>query len=160
MSKKKNKKDKKEKSKKVVKANLLELIQAVNYQYERKLDSTFTEFDLSNEQFRILQILKDAPADGFSLRVIREMLPNQTSNATRLVEKLSSKKLLSKKSSRTDKRELRIKLTAQGNQILDNAQKKIDLLEAELSDSLKNKNAKLITDYLSTVSDKLSPPST
>ena len=90
MAKKKKKKNKKGKSKKDFKGNVIEAIQNVHFLYERKLDNTFSEFDLSNEQFRILQILSNGPTDGYSLRQIREALPNQTSNATRLVEKHSS----------------------------------------------------------------------
>ena len=155
MVKKKKKKNKKGKSKKDFKGNVIEAIQNVHFLYERKLDNTFSEFDLSNEQFRILQILNNGPVDGYSLRQIREALPNQTSNATRLVEKLSVKKLVQKKSSKADKRELRITLTANGVSVLLNATMKIDNINTELESIFKSKNSKALIESLKNISDVL-----
>jgi DNA-binding MarR family transcriptional regulator len=155
MVKNKKNKDKKDKSKKVSKGNIMESIQHVHFLYERTLENTFNEFGLSNEQFRILKILQGAPDEGYTLRNIRESLPNQTSNATRLVEKLRVKKLLLKKSSRMDKRELRISLTPAGKQVLDDASLKINSLDQALSAGIKTKNAKGLFETLFNIAEIL-----
>lgn len=155
MVKNKKNKEKKEKSKKVLKGNVMESVQHVHFLYEKALENTFNEFGLSIEQFRILQILQEAPEDGYTLRNIRESLPNQTSNATRLVEKLKSKKLLVKKSSRIDKRELRISLTALGSQVLADASQKIGALDEGINSGIKSKNAKNVLETLFNIAETL-----
>jgi len=152
MAKKKKKKDKKEKSKKGFKGNVIEAIQNVHYLYDRTLDKTFNEFDLSNEQFRILQIIFDGPEEGYALKQIREALPNRTSNTTRLVEKLRVKKMVQKKSSKSDKRKLKITLTSNGTVMLKEAKKKIDIINTELISILNPKNTRALMEYLKTIS--------
>ena len=152
---KKKKKDKKAKNKKEVKFNLIESIQAVHFMYERKLDHTFSKFELSNEQFRILQILNEAPPEGLALKDIRESLPNQTSNATRLVEKLNAKNLLSKKNSRADKRSLKISLTPAGTETLTLAQNEISEVENQMKNVVKSKDEKTISAALLEISNAL-----
>lgn len=148
MTKKKKKKEKKEKVKKLTSGNIIEGIQNVYFLYERYLEKTFHQFGLSNEQYRVLNILDSAPEEGYTLKHIRDLLPNQTSNATRLVDKLRSKKYLIKKTSRTDKRELRISLTDSGRQTLQMAQKSLSGFEIDLKKTIKSKNA---VDFLETL---------
>jgi DNA-binding MarR family transcriptional regulator len=155
MVKKKKKKDKKEKSKKGFKGNVMEAVQNVHYLYDRTLDSTFSELDLSNEQFRILKILNDGAENGYTLRKIREALPNQTSNASRLVGKLHLKKMVQKKSSKSDKRELRITLTSIGADVFKAAKKKIERINAELESILKSKSATAMIENLDSISQVL-----
>lgn len=151
----KKSKDKKKKSSKKFKGNLIETIQNVHFMYERKLDNTFAEFDLSNEQFRILQILNSAPNGEYSLKEIREALPNQTSNATRLVEKLRLKKLLVKKSSKEDKRALRISLTPEGISALEAAEDKIMSINSDLKKLIDAKSGKAALKVLENLSNLL-----
>lgn len=159
MATKKKKKDKKDKAKKGNGLNLMDSIQSVHSLYEKKLDQTFSKFDLSNEQFRILQILNEAPEEGFTLKQIRETLPNQTSNATRLVEKLNAKKLLSKKSSKLDKRSLKITLTPSGNEALAMAQEQITSVENQIKNTLSAKHEKSLNTVFSEVTKILNQES-
>lgn len=153
---KKKKKDKKKKSgKKEFHGDVIESIQGLHFLYERRLDDTFNEFDLTNEQYRVLKILSEAPPEGFSLKEIRLSLPNQTSNATRLVEKLRQKKLLTKKSFRGDKRELRISLTEEGSSVLASAENKIFLVNAELKSALSPKSGKNLLESIDRLSNIL-----
>ncbi len=153
--KKNKKKDKKEKSKKGFKGNLIESLENLQNLYLEKVDVAFSEFDLSSEQFRILSILSEAPEDGYSLRQIREALPNQTSNATRLVEKLRLKKFVTKKASRTDKRELRIALTVAGEEVHEQAGALIEEIDSSVNKGLKNKDAEVVIKALDKISASL-----
>ena len=150
--KKKNKEKKNKKVAKVFQGDVINDIHAVTSVYNSRLEETYSQFDLSNEQYRILQILKDAPAEGFSLKQIREALPNQTSNATRLVDKLHSKKLLIKKSSREDKRLLNITLSQQGGSVLSETQSKIAGINKQVTSALSGKEGKSLQKSLEKLS--------
>lgn len=156
MAKKKDKKKNKKNSKKGFKGDIIEHIQGLHFLYERRLDSTFNEFDLTNEQFRVLQILSSAPPEGLSLKEVRDSLPNQTSNATRLVEKLKIKKLLTKKPSKEDKRALRISLTESGSALLQEAENKTFQINAELKSALSPKSGKALNEALDRLRNILS----
>lgn len=88
-------------------------IQTIQSLYERILDKTYSSLGISNEQFNVLDILASSET-GLALNQIQLLLSNQTSNTTRLVDKLRSKKLLVKKSNPADKRRLLITITTQG----------------------------------------------
>ena len=152
----KKKKGKKKNEKKSFNGNIILTIQQTHALYEQKIEATFSKYDLSNEQYRILQILSEAPENGYSLRQIREMLPNQTSNATRLVDKLKSKKLLSKKSARTDKRELRIRITEDGLLAYKNVGGAIGEIQEQISKNIGSKTGKSAVAVLNSIADVLS----
>jgi len=139
MAKKKKKKDKKSKSKNSDKRTLIESIEALHFLFEKSVDDAFDQYDLSNEQFKILQILDAGPKEGYPLKQIRKSLPNQTSNTTRLVEKLRLKGFLNKKTSKLDKRELRVSLTSSGSDVLKNASLKIQEINENLRSVIKLK---------------------
>ena len=156
-NKKKNNKEKKsKKSKKSVestfKGDVMNAINEVKTVYDSKLEETFGQFDLSHEQYRILKILNEAPSGGYSLREIRESLPNQTSNATRLVDKLHGKKFLSKKSSAADKRQLKISLTQQGVSVLSETTSRISNMKNKVATSLSGKEGKVLQKNLEKLS--------
>ena len=93
--------------------DVLSEIQTIQSLYERILDKTYSSLGISNEQFNVLDILASSET-GLALNQIQLLLSNQTSNTTRLVDKLRSKKLLVKKSNPADKRRLLITITTQG----------------------------------------------
>lgn len=93
--------------------DVLSEIQTIQSLYERILDKTYSSIGISNEQFNVLDILASSET-GLALNQIQLLLSNQTSNTTRLVDKLRSKKLLVKKSNPADKRRLLITITTQG----------------------------------------------
>lgn len=152
----KKKKGKKKNEKKSFNGNIILSIQQTHALYEQKIEATFSKYELSNEQYRILQILSEAPENGYSLKQIREMLPNQTSNATRLVDKLRSKKLLSKKSARTDKRELRIRITEEGLLAFNNVVRAIGEIQEQISKNVSTKAGKSVVTALNSISEVLS----
>lgn len=151
----KKKKGKKKSEKKSFNGNIILAIQQTHTLYEQKIEATFSKYDLSNEQYRILQILSEAPENGYSLKQIREMLPNQTSNATRLVDKLKSKKLLSKKSARTDKRELRIRITEDGLLAYNNVVRAIAEIQEQISKNIGSKTGKSAVAALNSIAEAL-----
>ena len=116
-------------------------IQAIHYFYEKVLDKTYGSLGISNEQFKVLDILRDSE-EGLALNQIQLRLPNQTSNTTRLVDKLHSKKLLLKKNNPTDKRRLLITITAQGKDVWNEAKDLVKPLNRKFKKGLSSNGSK------------------
>ena len=105
-------------------ADIINEIQAFHFYYERVFDRAYSSLGISNEQHTILDILKDAE-NGLALNKIQALLPNQTTNTTRLVNKLHGKKFLVKKSNPVDKRQLLISITPLGIEVCNLAEELI-----------------------------------
>lgn len=90
-------------------------------------------FGLSPEQFNVLRILRGQYPEPCTVLSIQERMLDKMSNASRLVDKLETKKLLTRKQSKTDRRQVEIKITEAGLQLLT----KIDQPMLELENRLK-----------------------
>lgn len=77
-------------------------------------------WDLSLEQLRILQVLRDCPQDDCSLTVedLKVHMLQKYSNVSRLIDKLVKKGFVEKIPSKKDRRSVLIRLTPDGSLIL------------------------------------------
>lgn len=155
MAGKKKKKKHKAEDSSALPSRLFESISDFHFLYVRKLEKVFSAADLSAEQFRILTIIREAPSEGLSLHNIRSLLPNKTANATRLVGKLEAKGLLIKKSSGQDKREVRIKPTAEGVKVIEAVGARIGKLNTSVASGLKHKGIRELVESLGILSKEL-----
>lgn len=92
----------------------------------------FKGFDLTSKQFNVLRILKGA-GKPISTAAIRERLLDKMSDASRVVDRMEKKKLVSKHTCPSDKRLVDIALTEKGDLFL----QKIAKEEKKLGDILK-----------------------
>ncbi len=76
---------------------------------------------ISWQQFNILRILKGCHPQAASVRYLAERMIDQTSNASRLVDKLVLKKLVDRKTCPEDRRQVEITLTPFGLKEIDHA---------------------------------------
>ena len=123
--------------------DVLSEIQAIQSLYERILDKTYSSLGISNEQFNVLDILATSET-GLALNQIQLLLANQTSNTTRLVDKLQSKKLLIKKNNPTDKRRLLITITPQGKEVWSSAIELVTPLNKKFKKGFNSKASKVL----------------
>lgn len=103
----------------------------VNLQYTaNQLNAEFARnirnFDISPEQFNILRILKGQFPNSAPLKLITERMVDRMSNTSRLVEKLRLKKLVERHINPENRREVAIKITAQGLVVINKATEQID----------------------------------
>jgi len=124
------------------------LVYSSNWLNEQHRDF-FKKFDLTSKQFNVLRILKGA-GEPISTAAIRARLLDKMSDASRVVDRLEKKALVSKHTCPSDKRLVDIVLTAKGKELL----KKIAKQENQLEDSLKNLSEKEVT-QLSNLLDKM-----
>ncbi len=86
-------------------------------------NSIFSEmlkpYDLSPPQFNVLRILRGKHPNTYCNQEITQRMIDKSSNATRIVDKLIDKKLVSRTENSGDRRLVNIKITEKGLQLLE-----------------------------------------
>ncbi|MUU77253.1 MarR family winged helix-turn-helix transcriptional regulator [Winogradskyella endarachnes] len=92
--------------------------------------SFFKPFKISSQQYNILRILKGAEKP-LKVQTIKERMVERSPNATRLMDKLSAKRLIERIACPTDRRVVHIKITEEGINLLNEISKshKTDILK-------------------------------
>lgn len=88
----------------------------------------FKDYDISPQQYNVLRILRGQYPTPVSVSVIQERMLDRMSNASRLIEKLKQKNLVSRKECKVDRRQVDIIITEQGLAFL----KEIDVIMPKL----------------------------
>jgi DNA-binding MarR family transcriptional regulator len=83
---------------------------------------------LTHEQFNVLRILKGKHPEQMCVRDIARRMIEKSSNVPRIIDRLEIKKLVNRSTSSIDKRETVIRLTDDGINILEIANKKVNEL--------------------------------
>jgi DNA-binding MarR family transcriptional regulator len=76
------------------------------------------EFGLTTEQYNILRILKGQQPEPASINLLKERMLNKMSNASRLVENLERKQLVTRHPSAQDRRQMDVAITQKGLDLL------------------------------------------
>ncbi len=120
----------------------------VHQQYEM-----LREHDLTPQQYNVLRILRGHHPKPMKVNAISERMLDQTSNTSRLVDKLLAKKLLIREVCVTDRRAVDVKITKEGLDLLNKIDPLIDEWEKNLH-SINSEEAGQLNDLL----DKLRLP--
>jgi len=95
---------------------LLNILYTANWISSRQIEY-LKSYDVSPQQYNILRILRGA--DGpLNVNTIKERMIERSPNTTRLMDKLCAKHLIERLTSENDRRIVKIKLTAQGEDLL------------------------------------------
>lgn len=86
-------------------------------------------FDLSPQQYNVLRILKGSYPEPMRVQDISERMLDKTSNTSRLIDKLLSKKFIDKQLSRDDRRAVDIVINASGFRVLEKTTPLIEQIE-------------------------------
>ncbi len=85
------------------------------------MQNIFTEYlkpyGISPQQFNILRILRGAD-DWVAMNNVKDLMIEKSPNATRLADKLLTKKLIERKRSREDRRVVYIRISPPGHELL------------------------------------------
>lgn len=105
----------------------------------------FREHDLTLQQYNVLRILRGQHPNPMKVSSISERMLDQTSNTSRLVDKLLIKKLLIREISSADRRAVDVKITRNGLDLLtlidptiDEWEKKLHTISPEEAETLNN----------------------
>ncbi|WP_412986216.1 MarR family winged helix-turn-helix transcriptional regulator [Pontimicrobium sp. IMCC45349] len=123
--------------------------------FEKYTNNLLKEIGLSSQQYDLLKVLLEFPDKGMSLKEIQMRLINQTSNATRLVEKLRLKGLLKTKPSKENRSKLEIRITQKGIDLIENFKPTFDEIIGLISDAMSEREAKEVSRVLTMIQDAL-----
>jgi DNA-binding MarR family transcriptional regulator len=100
----------------------------------------FKGIDLTTQQFNVLRILRGQHPKYCTLKLIKERMLDRSSDASRIVDKLVSKKLVIRTQCPNDRRSLSLMISEEGLALL----KKLDFIDEATKDIFKNLSAKKI----------------
>ena len=104
------------------------------------------DYDLTNQQFNVLRILRGSNPDPLSTQQIRDRMLDKMSDTSRIVDRLVKKGFADKKVCQGDKRLVDVHISKKGLSILS----EIDSREEQLFQSMKNlseKEAELLSSF-------------
>ena len=119
-----------------------------NLRINKKLNDVFKKYEISEQQFNILRILRGQRGKPSSLKTIQKRMVHLMSNTTRLVDKLILKDFVSRETCESNRRKIDIFITDKGLKFLDEINPVIDkseeLMTTNLSEEEKNILIKLL----------------
>ncbi len=121
----------------------------------RIIQAELNAFEISHEQYNILRILRGNREGTYCLRDVQERMLNRTANATRLVEKLRKRGLLSRRPNPTNRRMVGIRITQAGLDLLEEMDGPIQEINRRVQVALSSKDATRLTEILESLRDRL-----
>ena len=101
---------------------------------ERAVACKLKAYKLTPQQFNILRILRGQQPNPATINLLTERMVDKSSNASRLVDKLIKKELVSRRECPTDRRQVDVKITKKGLDLL----AKVDIEEDSWTESFKS----------------------
>lgn len=90
-----------------------------------KMSGFFKSRGITRQQFNVLRILRGQYPNSANLNLIKERMLDKMSDASRIVERLRLKKLIDRKQSRHDRREVEITINSDGLKLLEDTDMEI-----------------------------------
>jgi len=125
---------------------MLNLIYTTNW-LTAKQDSLFKDSDVTVQQYNVLRILRGQYPNPCSIKLIKERMLDRMSDASRIVDKLNAKQLLTRRECPNDRRSVDVIISEKGLELL----KSLDYID-ELS---KQNTQSLSDDEINTLNDLL-----
>jgi len=113
-----------------------------------KINQQLKPFDVSEQQFNVLRILRGQQGNPLNLLNISERMLHRMSNATRLVEKLRQKGLVDRSICENNRRKVEISITTKGTQLLKQIDKMLQEHHQQLEAKLTAQEAQQLVDLV------------
>jgi DNA-binding MarR family transcriptional regulator len=113
----------------------------------------FKNYGISSQQYNILRILKGQLPQAATVNLLIDRMLDKSSNASRLVDKLKQKNLVSREQDPSDRRAVKVKITEEGLDLLKKIDKNITKLGPKLVVS--EKEASQLNEILNKIRDNL-----
>lgn len=107
----------------------------------------FKPYDISSQQYNVLRILRGQQTKPVSIGLLQERMLDQMSNASRLVEKLKQKALVTRNECKQDRRQMDVCITKAGLDLLEQIDAKIEAFEKRVT-NLSKPEAKTLNELL------------
>ena len=102
-----------------------------------QINGTLKPFDITNQQFNVLRILRGQKKNPIMLSSIQERMINKSSNTTRLIDKLIKKKYVTRTINSSNRRKINVSITKLGLELLEKIDSVVLEAEKELMKNLK-----------------------
>lgn len=112
---------------------------------------TLKPYGLTLQQYNVLRILRGQQGKPASVGLIQERMLDKSSNASRLIDKLVLKKYVERKTSAADRRQMEIRLTQKGLDVLGELDVKMGTQDAESAKLISDAEAFMVSDILDKV---------
>jgi DNA-binding MarR family transcriptional regulator len=112
---------------------------------------TLKPYRLTLQQYNVMRILRGQQNKPASVGLIQERMLDKSSNASRLIDKLVLKKLVERKTCPSDRRQMEIRITQKGLDILNELDEKLSVNEKNIGTILSPEEALLVSDILDKV---------
>jgi DNA-binding MarR family transcriptional regulator len=109
---------------------------------------TLKPYRLTLQQYNVLRILRGQHTKPASVGLIQERMLDKSSNASRLIDKLLLKKLVERKTCPSDRRQMEIRITQKGLDLLAELDSKMRISEVEAENHISAEEAHLVSDIL------------
>ncbi len=103
-----------------------------SYFIQDRMNMLFKQYDITRQQYNVLRILRGQHPGHASVNLIRDRMLDKMSDASRIVERLRLKQLVSRKGAEKDKRAVEVTITEAGLQLLREMEKPVEEFEALL----------------------------
>ncbi|HEY9049438.1 MAG TPA: MarR family transcriptional regulator [Ohtaekwangia sp.] len=100
-----------------------------NYHVVDKMNVVFKKHDITRQQYNVLRILKGQLPGHASINLIKDRMLDKMSDASRIVERLRIKGLVTRDFCEKDKRSVEVRITQTGLTILDRMQPEVEGFE-------------------------------
>lgn len=90
----------------------------------------FKQYGLTPQQYNVLRILRGQKGTPITVNGIQERMLDRSSNASRLIDKLKEKQLVTRLECPTDRRQMDIQITHEGLELLKRMDGQMDATEA------------------------------
>lgn len=108
-------------------------------------------YKITLQQYNVLRILRGQQGKPASVGLIQERMLDKNSNASRLIDKLVLKKFVDRKPCPSDRRQMDIKITGKGLELLSILDAPMQMLDRELAERLSEEDALKVSDILDRV---------
>lgn len=105
-------------------------------------------YKITLQQYNVLRILRGQQGKPASVGLIQERMLDKSSNASRLIDKLVLKKLVDRKPCPSDRRQMDIKITGKGLELLSTLDSPMQDHDKNLSKLISEEEARLVSDIL------------
>ncbi len=92
----------------------------------------FKKHGLTAQQYNALRILRGQHPKAASVNILKERMIDKMSNVSRIIDKLKDKQLVTRKPCKDDRRQVDVKITDKGLQILDEIDSEMKIWEQGL----------------------------
>lgn len=113
-----------------------------------RIKNFLEQYDLSTQQYNVLRILNGSFPQPLSTQEIRNRMLDKASDASRIVDRLIVKGLVTKKVCKDDKRLVDVLISDEGLKLLLVVNEKVDALDENILQNLSEKEAATLNELL------------